>query len=137
MSQQSEYINQVILIGRAGQNPEYKPFESGAVKSSVSIAVRGQKKDETLWFDIEAWGNLADIIANYVKAGTTICVVGELTFDQWIDKRSNELRTKPVIRAQNLELLGSSNRSQQDQTTATTTSVPLVPSPEEITNASF
>ncbi|KYC34920.1 single-stranded DNA-binding protein [Scytonema hofmannii PCC 7110] len=133
----SQYINQVTLIGRAGQDPDCRFFESGAVKASVSLAVRGQKKDETLWFDVEAWSNLADVIANYVRSGTTICVVGELVLDQWIDSRTNELRTKPVIRVQNLELLGSPRNQNQQATTTPTNGTPPVPSAEEITNANF
>ena len=32
-------INSVVLVGRAGQDPEMKYFESGKVKTTFSVAV--------------------------------------------------------------------------------------------------
>ncbi|RAM48093.1 MAG: single-stranded DNA-binding protein [Hapalosiphonaceae cyanobacterium JJU2] len=104
----SEYLNRITLVGRAGQEPEVRYFESGAVKASISVAVRPPYKSETaLWFDLTAWGATAEVIANYVKKGTQIAVLGEFSFDRWTDKNSGTMRSKPVVTVQKIELLSS------------------------------
>jgi single-strand DNA-binding protein len=62
------YINKIMLVGRCGQEPELKYFESGAVKASISIAIRPPyKSEQVLWFDLVAWGKQAEVIGNYVR----------------------------------------------------------------------
>ncbi|KYC34511.1 single-stranded DNA-binding protein [Scytonema hofmannii PCC 7110] len=117
-----EYINKVMLVGRAGQEPELKYFESGAVKASISIAVRPPyKNDKALWFDLVAWGNQAEVIGNYVRTGTQIAIIGELGFDRWADKNSGTMRQKPVITINAIELLGSPRREESTSTNGSET----------------
>ena len=107
-------INQINLIGRLGQDPTVRYFESGKVVAKCSLAVnrRSKNKDESPdWFPIECWGRVAEILAEYTKKGSLIAVEGELTFDEWTDKETNEKRSKPVIKANRLELLSSGNTS--------------------------
>ena len=102
------YINKVDLVGRAGQDPEVRYFESGAMKVSLSLAVKPPYKTENpLWFDLEMWGNIAQVAADWVLQGSTVAVTGELVFDKWTDKNTGELREKPIVRVNNLELISS------------------------------
>ena len=113
-----QYVNQVQIIGRVGQNPETKYFESGAVKSAITIAVKAPyKSDNPLWFDAECWGSIAEVCAEYVKKGSTIGIKGELVLEQWNDKNTGEERYKPLIRVSNLELINSprNNSSSEEQ----------------------
>ncbi|MBD2604113.1 single-stranded DNA-binding protein [Hassallia byssoidea VB512170] len=104
----SEYLNRITIVGRCGQDPEIRYFESGSVKASISVAVRPPYKSENaLWFDLIAWGSTAEVIANYVKKGTQIAIVGEFGFDRWTDKNSGAMRSKPIVTVQTIELLGS------------------------------
>ncbi len=101
-------INIVHLIGRAGRDPEVKYFESGSVLCNLTLAVnRPTKNRETDWFDLEIWGKTAEIAANYVRKGSQIAVQGSLKMDTWTDKNTGTNRTKPVIRVDKLDLLGS------------------------------
>ncbi len=101
-------INIVHLIGRAGRDPEVKYFESGSVLCNLTLAVnRPTKNKETDWFDLEIWGKTAEIAANYVRKGSQIAVQGSLKMDTWTDKNTGTNRTKPVIRVDKLDLLGS------------------------------
>ncbi|MBW4433188.1 MAG: single-stranded DNA-binding protein [Pelatocladus maniniholoensis HA4357-MV3] len=119
MTQQA-YVNQVQLVGRVGQNPEIRYFESGTVKTALTIAIKPPyKSDAPLWFDLEAWGNIAEIAAQYVKKGSTIGISGELVFDKWTDKNTGELRNKPLIRLNNLELIGSPRSNSGEEQTET------------------
>jgi hypothetical protein len=50
-------LNSLILVGRLGQDPELKYFDSGSVKATFSVAVdRPSKEKTTDWFNVEVWG---------------------------------------------------------------------------------
>lgn len=105
-------LNQLNLVGRVGQTPDVKIFESGSVLTKLSLAVNRRKKDEDPdWFSLEFWGKQAEIAANYVQKGSLIGIEGELKLDEWNDKETGILRSKPVIRVNRLELLSSANNS--------------------------
>lgn len=77
--------NQVQLIGRAGMDVEVITFESGNLKSKVSIAVdmsykdaEGQKVENTQWFTVVAWNAKAELFEKFVKKGDLILVSGIL-----------------------------------------------------------
>ena len=103
-------INVINLVGRAGRDPEIKYFEdTGSAKCTFTIAVkRPTSKDEGPdWFDLELWGKTAQVAADYVKKGSLIGITGELKFDYWSDKNTGVNRSKPIIRVNKLDLLGS------------------------------
>lgn len=102
-------LNLVTLVGRAGRDPEVKYFESGSVVCTLTLAVnrRTRKTDEPDWFNLEMWGKTAEVAANYVKKGNLIGVKGSLKFEYWQDRNTGTHRSKPVIRVDELELLGS------------------------------
>jgi single-strand DNA-binding protein len=102
-------LNLVTLVGRAGRDPEVKYFESGSVVCNLTLAVnrRSRNNDEPDWFNLEIWGKTAEIAANYVRKGSLIGVSGVLKFEYWQDRSTGASRTKPVIRVDQLDLLGS------------------------------
>ena len=99
-------MNSIQLVGRAGRDPEVRYFESGTMVANLSLAVRGQKKDETDWFNLAIWGKTAQITADYVKKGSLIGVIGRVTTEKWTDKQGEE-RSKQIVVVDRLELLGS------------------------------
>ena len=102
-------VNSVILVGRAGRDPEMRYFESGRVKTTFSVAVnRPTKEKETDWFDIEIWGRQAEIAGEYVRKGSLIGVEGRLDFSRWTDDQGNK-NVRPYVHATGLRLLGSAN----------------------------
>jgi len=101
-------INSVNLVGRAGRDPEVRYFESGSIVANFTIAVnRRSRNDEPDWFNLEIWGKQAQIAADYVKKGSLLGVTGSFKLDQWKDKTTGEDKSKPVIRVDRLDLLGS------------------------------
>lgn len=105
---QPTIINAVTLVGRAGADPELRYFESGSTVAKVNLAVRRPAKDEAPdWFSIEAMGKQAEVLANYVTKGDQVGIIGELRFDRWTDKTTQQERIKPVVRAIRVELLGN------------------------------
>ncbi|BAQ66101.1 single-stranded DNA-binding protein [Geminocystis sp. NIES-3709] len=101
-------LNIVHLVGRAGSNPEIRYFDSGKILCKFNIAVNRRKKDEQPdWFELEIWDKTAEIAANYVKKGSLVGIQGSLKIDTWNDRNSGDKRSKPLIRVNNLDLLGS------------------------------
>ncbi len=106
-------LNVVSLVGRVGGDPDVRYFESGSVKCSLTLAVdrRSRNSDQPDWFNLELWGKTAEVAANYVRKGSQIGITGALKFDRWQDRTTGAERSKPVIRVDRLELLGSKRDS--------------------------
>ncbi len=101
-------VNSVTLVGRAGRDPDVRYFESGSVVANLTLAVNRRSRDEEPdWFNLEIWGKQAQVAADYVKKGSLIGVVGSFKLDRWNDKNNGEQRSKPVVRVERLELMGS------------------------------
>ncbi len=103
-------MNSVIIVGRCGQDPEMKYFESGKVKTTFSLAVNRwdtkTKSEVTDWFNIEFWDKQAEVAGEYVKKGRQVALDGKLTVSNWTTPQG-ETRTRYLIRGNNLRLLGS------------------------------
>ena len=101
-------INVVTLVGRVGADPEIKYFESGKVVCKLRLAVnRRSRNDEPDWFNLELWDKTAEVAGNYVRKGSLIGVRGSLKLDTWSDRQTGANRSTPVIRVEQLDLLGS------------------------------
>jgi len=106
-------LNTVILVGRVGNSPVIKYFESGKVQTTFNLAVNRPKKSEdgeqiADWFKIEVWGRFAEIANEYIRRGSLVGVEGKLEFKKWTDAQGNE-KESFVIVAANFRLLGGKN----------------------------
>ncbi len=103
-------VNSVVVVGRCGQDPEMKYFESGKVKTTFSVAVNRwnskTKEEATDWFNIEVWDKQAEIAGEWVKKGRLVGVEGRLSSSKWkgADGEENE---RYFINATNIRLMGS------------------------------
>ncbi|MCK9452251.1 MAG: single-stranded DNA-binding protein, partial [Bacteroidales bacterium] len=69
----TQLINNVQLIGRAGMAPEIKTFEKDRKLARFSLATneyyydqKGERKENTQWHNLIAWGKTAEIIEKVV-----------------------------------------------------------------------
>ena len=109
-------INAINLVGRAGRDPEVRYFESGSLVANFTLAVnRRSRNEEPDWFNLEIWGKQAQVAADYVKKGSLLGISGSFKLDQWKDKTTGENKSKPVIRVDRLELLGSRRDSMNNE----------------------
>ncbi len=110
MANTTELIYQILraaqhtFIGRVGQDPELRYFQSGTCKVQLSIAVNrpGTKKDDNVppdWFKAEFWGPEAEAITNQIKKGDLLEVMGRVSTDTWTT-RTGEERTDVLIRVE-------------------------------------
>ena len=101
-------VNTVSLVGRAGRDPEARYFESGTMVANLTLAVnRNSRDDAPDWFNLEVWGKQAQIAADYVRKGSLLGITGSFKLEFWTDRSTGEERSKPVIRVDRLDLLGS------------------------------
>lgn len=101
--------NFVIIVGRLGQDPEIKYFESGSVKARFSIAVdRGFSRENkvTDWFNVEVWGRTAEFVGEWIKKGSLISVSGQLDINRYTDQAGNP-KEWLFIRAADVGFVGS------------------------------
>ena len=106
-------VNSITLVGRAGRDPEVRYFESGSVVANLTLAVNRRSRDEEPdWFNLEIWGKQAQVAADYVRKGSLLGIIGSFKLDRWTDRATGEERSKPVIRVDRLELLGSKRDSE-------------------------
>ncbi len=116
-------LNIVHLVGRTGTPPEIRYFDSGKILCKLTLAVNrlSKKDDQPDWFELEMWDKTAQIAGNYVKKGSQIGVQGSLKIETWSDRNTGANRSKPVIRVNRLDLLGSKkdnegyNQGQNDE----------------------
>ena len=69
----SRGLNKVMIIGHLGRDPEMRYTPSGRPVTTFSVAtsrswstVDGERHQETEWFNVVAWGNLAEICKQYL-----------------------------------------------------------------------
>ena len=103
-------LNKVILIGRLTRDPEYKNINGNSLvnfslANNRSYMVQGNKKEDTNYFECEAWGKLAAIIRQYATKGKQVVVEGRLKFETW-DSPDGKKMSKIRIFTENLQLLG-------------------------------
>lgn len=102
-------VNSVTILGRLGQDPEVKYFETGKVKASFSVAVdRNFSKENKItdWFNIEVWDRQAEFVGEWVKKGSLISVSGRLDLNRYNDQAGNA-KEWPLIRATDVRFAGS------------------------------
>ena len=105
-------FNMIGISGNVGQDVDVKYFDaSGKNNAKFTLAVR-RGKDDPDWFPIEIWGAPAKVAEKYVEKGSRVSVKGHLKQDSWTDKKTGEVRTKPVVVADQIGLEGKNQDSE-------------------------
>jgi single-strand DNA-binding protein len=73
----------------------------------------GEKRSATDWFNVVAWGNLAEICSQYLKKGQQVFVEGRLQTRTWQDDSGNKRSAVEVV-ARELLMLGE-RRDKMDE----------------------
>ncbi len=78
-------FNRVVLAGNLTRDPELRFTQEGVPVASFSIAVnRVRSKSEAVdFFNVSAWRELGETVANYKKKGDPILVEGRLQYRSW------------------------------------------------------
>ena len=122
-------LNKVMIIGNLGRDPEMRYTPSGKPVTSFSLASSrswvssdGERREETEWFNVVAWGNLAEICNQHLNKGQQVYIEGRLQTRSWEDDNGQRhFRTEVV--ANEMIILGSRvgyNDSSRDRSYDTT-----------------
>jgi single-strand DNA-binding protein len=97
-------LNKIMLIGNLGRDPELNVTSDGTPVTKFSIAVNrtvktqsGERREETEWFNVVAWRNLAELCERYLHKGSKVYIEGRLTQRKYTDKESVQRTSVEVI----------------------------------------
>jgi single-strand DNA-binding protein len=98
------YLNKVFLYGNLTRDPEMRALPSGQNVANFSIATNrvykdkdGQKKEQTEFHNVVAFGRTADVIGQYMKKGRPLYVEGRIQTRTWESEGKKNYRTEIVV----------------------------------------
>jgi single-strand DNA-binding protein len=104
-------LNKIMLIGNLGRDPELQVTSDGTPVTKFSLAVSrsyktrsGEQRDETEWFNIVAWRQLAEICEKYLHKGSKVYIEGRLTQRKYTDREGIQ-RMSVEVNATDMEIL--------------------------------
>lgn len=104
-------FNKVILMGNLTRDPEMRVTSGGLSICKLGLAVsrnystrEGERREETTFVDIDAFGKQAEVIAKYMRKGRPIMIEGRLKFDQW--ESDGQKRSKLGVILENFQFVG-------------------------------
>jgi single-strand DNA-binding protein len=96
--------NSVTLIGHSGSEPSLNEFDTGGKLCSFSLAQnefftnqKGEKVERTHWFRIVAWNKTADHVAEHVRKGSMVIVLGKLVNRSYTTKEGEKRNITEVV----------------------------------------
>jgi len=120
----SRGLNKVMIIGHLGREPEMRYTPSGRPVTSFSVATTrswnspdGERREETEWFNVVAWGNLAEICKQYLTKGQQVYVEGRLQTRRWEDPEGKKHFNTEVV-ANEMIMLGDRPKPTSDGSAA-------------------
>lgn len=98
-------LNQILLIGRAGTDPQMRYTPTGTAVTDFRLAVNnpsrgkdGEWQDNTEWFTVTAWNKQAESVNQYLAKGRRVFVEGRLSTNTFTGNDGQQ-RTSLEIRA--------------------------------------
>jgi len=135
-------VNKVIIVGNLGRDPETRYMPSGDAITNIAVATTdswkdkttGEKKEQTEWHRISAFGKLAEIMGQYLKKGSQVYIEGSLRTRKYTDKDGIE-RYATEIRADTMQMLGGRSESRQDSAPAKPQGKPEYSTPDNFVDS--
>lgn len=119
-------VNQVIIVGNLGAQPEMRFTPSGRSVTNFRVAAsrRYIRNDETIeeteWFPVVTFGKIAESCNQFLDKGSQVYVQGRLHTHSWEDKEGQKHYRIEVI-ASSVQFLSS--KKQDGKTEAEETEV--------------
>jgi single-strand DNA-binding protein len=112
-------LNKIMLIGNLGKDPDMSYTPAGKAITKFSLAVNrrskdrdtGERKEETTWFNIVAWDQLAETMNTYLHKGSKVYIEGRMTSREFTDKEGIK-RTFWDVVASDMQMLDTKGASQ-------------------------
>lgn len=104
-------LNKIIVIGNLGREPEMRFTPNGRPVTSFSLATNwsyttaeGERREETEWFTVVAWGKLAEQCNQFLAKGRLVYVEGRLRTHTW-DGQDGQKHSRNEIVASTVRFL--------------------------------
>ena len=99
------HINKAFILGNLTRDPELKSLPSGIKVVSFGLATNrtwkdknGVKQESVNFHNVVAYGKPAELIAQYMKKGSSLFVEGRIDNRSWDDKDgTKKYRTEIVV----------------------------------------
>lgn len=106
-------VNKVILLGNLGADPETRYMPNGDAVTTIRLATTetwkdrnsGEKRENTEWHRVVFFRKLAEIVAQYLKKGSSLYVEGRIRTRKWTDNDGQD-RYTTEIEGQEMQMLG-------------------------------
>jgi len=115
-------LNSIILEGNVVRQAEFSEPVEGFKKCSFSLAVnrfnknaKGDAYEEVSFFDVEAYGKMAEVCDKNVTRGRGTRVVGRLKQDRWKDSDGKN-KSKIYVVAEHVEFKPKVQKSEDGDT---------------------
>lgn len=96
-------LNEVMLIGRLGGDPELRYTQGGHAVANFNLATSerykdksGSQQEKTEWHKIVVWGAQGENCEKYLKKGSLACIKGKIETRQWEDKDGRKMYTTEI-----------------------------------------
>lgn len=83
-------LNKVMVIGNVGKDPEMRFTANGSAVTTFSVAANrnykkqdGEWTEETEWFTVVTWNQLAERCSQILQKGSRVYVEGRLQTRSW------------------------------------------------------
>ena len=97
-------LNKIMVIGNLGGDPEMRYTPQGTPVTSFSVAVNryyndasGERQEETQWFRVVAWRQLAEQCNQYLAKGRKTYVEGRFRGRSWQGADGQTRHTSEII----------------------------------------
>jgi len=108
-----------MIIGHLGRDPEMRYTPSGRPVTTFSVATNrswntsdGERHTETEWFNVVAWGSLAEICKQHLNKGQQVYVEGRLQTRSWEDNDGKRHSSTEIV-ANEMIILGDRRETNQ------------------------
>jgi len=111
-------LNKVMVIGSLGREPEMRYMPDGQPVTSFSVGAtrtwvdpEGRQCEETEWFNVVAWGELAEICKQRLCKEHQVYVEGRLQTRSWEDAQGKTCFRTELVADEMILLDGSEGSS--------------------------
>jgi single-strand DNA-binding protein len=106
-------LNRCTIIGRLTRDPELRSLPSGKSVAVFSVATgrqwtdqQGQKQKSTEFFNVVAWGRMAETASQYLRKASRVYVEGRMQTREWTAQDGGK-RNRTELVAENFIMLDS------------------------------
>ena len=101
-------MNRITIIGNLTRDPELRTTSNGIPVCSMTVAVnrrrRAQEAQETDYFNVTTWRQMAESCAQYLTKGKRVAVSGAVSMRTY-EGRDGQLHASLEIQAEEVEFL--------------------------------